>query len=210
VDDQIALVADGLNAIDMESSPSAIENFNSAVRKLRQKPNTDPAVSKVLLDAVEDFKERMAPSAERSSELKNMNETLNRKLEDLHLQITISRDKFKKAKLSAQTEKDETKRLRLAVDRQRTAKEAMATEKKELQAKLESRDKEIKLLNTKLKVLAKKQKVTSTRSGEDPDSSFQVETKTGLNTKRRRIKRPVFNSSSSDIDSPRPFKKVRS
>jgi hypothetical protein len=45
VDDQVALVADGLNAINMESSPSAIESFNRAVRKLRQKPNTDPAIS---------------------------------------------------------------------------------------------------------------------------------------------------------------------
>lgn len=45
VDDQVALVADGLNAIDMESSPIDIENFNRAVRKLCQKPNTDPAVS---------------------------------------------------------------------------------------------------------------------------------------------------------------------
>ena len=44
-DDQVALVADGLNAINMESSPSAIEKFNRAVRKLRQKPNIDPAVS---------------------------------------------------------------------------------------------------------------------------------------------------------------------
>ena len=45
VDDQVALVADGLNGIGMESSPTDIENFNLAVRKLCQKPNTDPAVS---------------------------------------------------------------------------------------------------------------------------------------------------------------------
>jgi hypothetical protein len=45
VDDQVALVADGLNAINMESSSSAIESFDRAVLKLRQKPNTDPAVS---------------------------------------------------------------------------------------------------------------------------------------------------------------------
>ena len=45
MDDQVALVADGLSAINMESSPSAIEKFNLAVRKLRQKSNTDPAIS---------------------------------------------------------------------------------------------------------------------------------------------------------------------
>lgn len=45
VDEQVAVVADGLSAINMESSPSAIKEFNCAVRKLRQKPNTDPAVS---------------------------------------------------------------------------------------------------------------------------------------------------------------------
>jgi hypothetical protein len=45
VDDQVAMVADGLNAINMESSPSAIERFNRAVRKLIHKPNTDAAVS---------------------------------------------------------------------------------------------------------------------------------------------------------------------
>ena len=45
MDDQVALVSDGLNAINMESSPAAIENFNRSVRKLRQKPNTDPAIS---------------------------------------------------------------------------------------------------------------------------------------------------------------------
>ena len=51
VDDQVALVADGLSAINMESSPSAIEKFNRAVRKLRQKTNTDPAVSVSSLES---------------------------------------------------------------------------------------------------------------------------------------------------------------
>jgi len=211
VDDQVALVADGLNSINMDSSPSDIEKFNRAVRKLRQKQNTDPAVSRALLEATKDLKERVAPFAERCSELKNLNEALNRQLEDLRSEATVSREKLKQEKLTVQTEKEESKRLRLAVDRQRTAKEAVVTEKKELQAKLESRDREIKLLNTKLKVLSKKQKVTSTRSvdHEDPDSSFQVEPKTELNTKRRRTKRQIFTNSSSDIDSPRPFKKLR-
>lgn len=45
VDEQVALVADGLNAINMESSPSTIERLNRAVRKLLQKSDTDPAVS---------------------------------------------------------------------------------------------------------------------------------------------------------------------
>ena len=45
MDEQVALVADGLNAINMESSPSAIERLNRAVRKLLQKADTDPAVS---------------------------------------------------------------------------------------------------------------------------------------------------------------------
>ena len=45
VDEQVALVADGLRTINVESSPSAIETFNRAVRKLRQKPNADPAIS---------------------------------------------------------------------------------------------------------------------------------------------------------------------
>ena len=51
VDDQVALVADGLRAINMDSSPSAIEKFNLAARKLRQKSNTDPAVSVSTLDS---------------------------------------------------------------------------------------------------------------------------------------------------------------
>jgi len=45
VDDQVALVADGLNAINMESSSSDVQEFNRTVRKLCQKPNADPAVS---------------------------------------------------------------------------------------------------------------------------------------------------------------------
>lgn len=45
VDDQIALVVGGLNAIDMESSASDIEEFNRTVRKLGQKFNADPDVS---------------------------------------------------------------------------------------------------------------------------------------------------------------------
>lgn len=45
MDDQVALVTDGLRAINMASSPSDVEDFNRAVRKLRQKPNTDPAIS---------------------------------------------------------------------------------------------------------------------------------------------------------------------
>ncbi|KAF8801411.1 hypothetical protein BYT27DRAFT_6792446 [Phlegmacium glaucopus] len=46
VDNQVALVADGLNAINVEYSSSDVENFNRAARKLRQNPNTnsDPAV----------------------------------------------------------------------------------------------------------------------------------------------------------------------
>jgi len=211
VDDQVALVADGLNSLNMDSSPSDIEKFNRTVRKLRQRHSTDPAVSRALLEAVEDLKKRVTPSVERCSEFKNLNEALNRQLEELRSHATIFKEKLKRAKLSVQAEKDETKRLRLSVDRQRIAKEAVMTEKKELQAKLESRDKEIKLLNTKLKVLSKKQKVKSTRNVEDTDSSFQVEPKTELNAKRRRIKRlPVWVSNSSDIDSPRPFKKLRS
>jgi len=210
VDEQVASVADGLNTINMESAPPDIENLNLAVRKLRQKPNTDPAVSKVLLEAAKDLKERLAPSAERYSELKNLNEALNRQLEDLQSQIIISSDKLKKAKLSVQTEKEETKRLRLVVDRQRIAKEEAVTDNKEMQAKLEAKDKEIKLLNTKLKALSKKQNVKSTRGVEDSDSSFQVESKTELGTKPRRSKRQVTRFGDGlDIDSPRPVKKVR-
>lgn len=84
----------------------------------------------------------MAPSAERCSEFKHLNETLSRRLEDLRSQTTIFREKLKRAKLTVQTEKEETRRLRLAVDLQRIAKEAAVTGNKELQAKLESRDKE--------------------------------------------------------------------
>ena len=85
----------------------------------------------------------MAPSAERCSEFKNLNETLNRRLEDLQCQITMSRDKLKKARLSVQTEKEERERLRLAVERQMMAKERVVTEKKEIQAKLDAKDKEV-------------------------------------------------------------------
>ena len=45
VDDQVALVTDSLNSINMDPSPSDIEKFDRAVRKLRQKHSTDPAVS---------------------------------------------------------------------------------------------------------------------------------------------------------------------
>ena len=165
MDDQVASVADGLNSINMDSSPSDIEKINQAVRILRQKPNTDPAVSvsslwltkkyrssvdrpfnlnqRVLLEAVEDFKGRVAPVAEQCSELKNLNEVLNRQLEDQRSQTIISRDKFKKVKQSLQTEKEETTRLRLAVDRQRIAKEREMTEKRGLQAQLDAKDKEV-------------------------------------------------------------------
>lgn len=85
----------------------------------------------------------MAPSAEQCSELKKLNEALNRQVGDMQSQIIISRDKLKKAKLSLQTEKEETKRLRFAVDRQRMAKEGEVTEKKEMQAQLDAKDKEV-------------------------------------------------------------------
>ena len=89
-----------------------------------------------------------------------------------------------------------------------------------------------KLLERKLRALSKKQKVKSTRDVEDSDSdsSFEVESKLVrtcqlsiddrlidlnnlnqvLGAKRRQIKRrvPCFNSS-SDIDVPRPVKKLR-
>lgn len=97
----------------------------------------------MLLEAVKDLKERVASSVERCSEFKNQNDALYRELEELRSQFTISREKLKRAKLTAQAEKDETKRLRLAVDRQRIAKEAVVTDKMELQAKLDSRDIEV-------------------------------------------------------------------
>ena len=85
----------------------------------------------------------MAPLAERCSELKIRNEILNRQLEEQHSQAAIARDKLKKAKRSLQTEKEESVRLRLAFDRQRMAKNGEATEKKEMQAKLDARDREV-------------------------------------------------------------------
>jgi len=215
VDEQVALVADGLNAINMEASPSAIKKFNHAARKLRQKPDIDPAVTRALLEAVEDLKERVAPLAEQCSEYKNLNQALNRQLQDVQCQFTTSRDKLKSTKLSLQTEKEETKRLRLAVDRQRKAKEEVLTENKEMQAQLDAKDKENKLLEKKLRALSKKQKVKSTHDvEEDSDSSFQVidkkltsnNLKQELGAKRRQIKRRV---PSSDIEAPRPVKKLR-
>jgi hypothetical protein len=90
----------------------------------------------------------VAPLAERCSGFKNLNEALNRQLEALQSQITFSRNKLNKAKLSLQTEKEETKRLRLAVDRQRKAKEEEVSEKKEMQAKLDAKDREVCYLST--------------------------------------------------------------
>lgn len=85
----------------------------------------------------------MAPLAEQCSDFKNLNEALTRELEDVQCQMTTSRDKLKKARLSLETEKEETKRLRLAVDRQRKAKDGVATENKEMQAQLDAKDKEV-------------------------------------------------------------------
>ena len=164
VDNQVALVVDGLNAINMESSPSAIESFNRAVLKLCQKPNADPAVSvsslgflqnmivtlirsltsqRVLLEAAADLKERVAPFAEQNSELINQNEALNRQVEDLESQKTIFLNKLKKANLSMQTRNEETKRLRFALNRQMIANEGEVTEKKEMQAQLDGKDREV-------------------------------------------------------------------
>ena len=98
---------------------------------------------RALLEAVKDLKERVAPSSGRCSEFKNQNETLNRRLEDLQVQITISREKLKKAKLGVQTEKEEAKRLRAAVERQRLATKEVVTEKNEMQAELDAKDREV-------------------------------------------------------------------
>jgi hypothetical protein len=57
--------------------------------------------------------------------------------------MTISKDKLKKAKLSLQTEKEESRRLRLAVDRQREATKGVVTENREMQAQLDAKDKEV-------------------------------------------------------------------
>jgi hypothetical protein len=80
---------------------------------------------------------------ERCSEFKNRNEALNRQVEELLSQDAISRDKLKKARRSLQTEKEESTRLRLAFDRQRKAKDGEVTEKKEMQAKLDAKDREV-------------------------------------------------------------------
>ena len=89
----------------------------------------------------------MAPSAERYSELKDLNEALNRRLKDLQVQITTSRDKLKKVKQNLQTEKEETMRLHLAVERQRNAKKEVVTERNDMQAKLDAKDKEVSYSN---------------------------------------------------------------
>ena len=57
--------------------------------------------------------------------------------------MAISRDKLKKAKLSVQNEKEESKRLRLAVDMQRRAKEGVLAENREMKAQLDAKDKEV-------------------------------------------------------------------
>ena len=67
MDDQVALVADGLSAINMESSPSAIKKFNVAVRKLCQKSNTDPAVSVSTFDSLTYDRSLMVPSLREHS-----------------------------------------------------------------------------------------------------------------------------------------------
>ena len=100
-----------------------------------------PSTQRVLLEAVEDLKERVVPLAERCSEYQNLNDALNDQLVDMQHQMTVSRDKLKRARLSLQNEKEESKRLRLAFDRQRIAKEGEVTEKKEMQAQLDSKDK---------------------------------------------------------------------
>ena len=101
------------------------------------------STKRALLEAVEDLKERVAPLADECSKLKNLNEALNRQLEDAQSQMIISKDKLKKAKMSLQTEKEEAKRLHLAVDRQRKAKEVVETENKVMQAQLDAKDKEV-------------------------------------------------------------------
>ena len=81
--------------------------------------------------------------AEQCSEFRNLNEALNRQLRDADSQMAISRDKLKKAKLSVQNEKEESKRLRLVVDMQRRAKEGVLAENREMQAQLDAKDKEV-------------------------------------------------------------------
>ena len=93
----------------------------------------------------------MAPLAQKCSEFKSVNEALNRQLRDAESQMAISRDKHKKAKLSLQNEKEESKRLRLAVDMQRRAKEGVLTEKREMQAQLDAKDKEVSYIISSLR-----------------------------------------------------------
>ena len=100
------------------------------------------SLQRVLLEAVQDFKNRVAPLANQCSELKSLNDALNRQLKDMQSQLKISEDKLKEAKLSVQTEKEESKRLRFAIDRERiAAKEGeMDDKKKEVQIQLEAKD----------------------------------------------------------------------
>jgi hypothetical protein len=85
----------------------------------------------------------VSPLAGQCLEFRNLNGALNRQLKDVESQMTISRDKLKKAKLSLQMEKEEAKRLRHAVDLQRKAKEGVLTENREMQAQLDAKDKEV-------------------------------------------------------------------
>ena len=168
VDDQVALVASGLNAATMEYSPLEMKDLNCAVRKLGQKFNTDPAVSveysspsaknkqsfnhglahqTALLQAAKDFKERLAPLAKQYSEVKKLNEALNQQVKDLESQAKTVRLRHEKAKLDMENEKEETKRLRLALERQRVLRETEQTENQALQTRVEQCDREVRFVS---------------------------------------------------------------
>lgn len=109
-----------------------------------------PFTQRALLEAVEDFTDRVAPLAEQGSELKNLNNALNRQLEDMQDQLMISRDKLKKARMSMQVDKEELKRQRLTINRERIAKEGEMAEKKEMQAQLDEKDSKVCLFSSHL------------------------------------------------------------
>lgn len=89
-DDQVVLAADRVDTMNIQCSSSDVEDF-------------DEAVSKVLLEAVEDLEKQVATSTKLCSELIDRNEVLDQQVEYLQFQI--------------RNEKEESKRLRFAVEK---------------------------------------------------------------------------------------------
>lgn len=93
--------------------------------------------------ATKDLEERIAPLFRRWEKVKKENDELRNRLNVLHDESMVAREKAKQARTTIRNEREESQRLAQKVDNYRTVLKERDSEVAKLNAELEERDKKV-------------------------------------------------------------------